>query len=149
MFDDEKISSGDLRYICARNQHQAYNTLIREMKKSGLKQIQLAQRLGKGEDQISRLLKRPQNLTLDTYSELIYGICGAALKFSTGYPRTGSSTVRDTGTLVGADQTHSAVPKAYDFSDYGQQQWRKKMTETDSETKPNSNVEARFEDVAI
>ena len=86
MFDEEKISSGDLRYICARNQHQAYDTLIRELKKSGLKQVQLAQRLGKGEDQISRLLNRPQNYTLDTYSELIHGISGAALKFSPDYP---------------------------------------------------------------
>lgn len=146
--DDTKISSGDLRYICTRNQHQAYNTLIRGMKRSGLKQVQLADRLGKGEDQISRLLKRPQNYTLDTYSELIYGIYGAALKYSPDYPRATSSTELETGTLD-AGPPQPATLKVYQFSDYGHPPIFEKTTATESETRPDSNIETRTEYVAV
>ena len=69
------------------------------MKKSGLKQVQLAHKIGKTEDVVSRLLKAPQNWQLDTFSELMYGTCGGALKFLTDYPNQTASTT-SSGTSV-------------------------------------------------
>lgn len=107
MTNDTKISAGDLSYICARNRQQAYNLVIRQFKASRLTQAQLARRLGKGTDIISRLLKMPQNWGLNTFSELMYGICGAAIRFEPDYPNFRASSHSEVGTL-GADRDPKA-----------------------------------------
>src|SRR5262245_56688638 len=67
-----KISRGTLTYVRGRNQHRAYDLVIRELKKSGITQADLARRLDKGQDAISRLLSRPRNWELDTLSDLLF-----------------------------------------------------------------------------
>jgi transcriptional regulator with XRE-family HTH domain len=81
-----KISQGDLGYICARNRQRAFNLVIREFKKSGITQAELARRLGKAAEVISRLLSRPRNWELDTFSELMFGISGAIPSYGAEYP---------------------------------------------------------------
>lgn len=145
---DEKISRGVLGYILARDRQQAYDLIITELKKSSVSQATLARRIDMDTGELSRLLSRPGNWQIDTFGTLLFGISGAGLKFSTDYPRTGSSSERDTGTL-GSDQPHPAKFKVYDFTGYQQQQWPKKIAETDSKTKAGSSVEARIEGVAV
>jgi hypothetical protein len=81
-----KISLGTLGYICARNRQRAYDLLIKEFKKSRLTQADLARRLGKRAEVISRLLSRPRNWELDTFSALLFAISGGVVTYSLGYP---------------------------------------------------------------
>jgi hypothetical protein len=81
-----KISIGTLGYIRARIRQRAYDVVIRELKKSGITQADLARRLGKGQDVISRLLSRPRNWELDTFSDLLFGISGAVPTFTAEHP---------------------------------------------------------------
>lgn len=83
---NDKIPMAHLAFVCARNRARAYSVMIKEFKKSGISQADLASRLGKGRDVISRLLKRPRNLELDTYSEILFAISGAVPKISVSYP---------------------------------------------------------------
>jgi hypothetical protein len=83
---DEKISAGTLAYISTRVQLWAYNLVVKEFKNSGITQAQLARRLGKGQDLVSRMLSRPGNWELKTFSEFLFAISGAVLKFSIERP---------------------------------------------------------------
>jgi transcriptional regulator with XRE-family HTH domain len=84
--DSNKISQGDLGYVCARNRQRAFNLVIREFKKSGITQAELARRLGKTPEVVSTLLSRPRNLELDTFSELMFAISGAIPSYGVEYP---------------------------------------------------------------
>ena len=81
-----KISTGTLAYIRARNKHRTYNLVIREFKKSGLTQADLAKRLGKAPEVISRLLARPRNWEMDTFSDLLFAISGAVPRYELDRP---------------------------------------------------------------
>jgi hypothetical protein len=83
---DNKISIGTLAYINARNRQRAYDLVIKEFKASGITQATLASRMGKTPDVISRLLSRPQNWESDTFSSLIFAICGGILNYHIIYP---------------------------------------------------------------
>lgn len=83
----ERISSGALAYIRARNKNALYNLIIREFKKSGLTQGQLAKRMGRTADVVCRLLGRPSNMEIDTASDFLFAICGAAFRFETHHPK--------------------------------------------------------------
>jgi transcriptional regulator with XRE-family HTH domain len=83
---DDKISLGTFGYLNGRTQQRAYSLVIREFKKSGLSQAALAARLGKGADVVSRLLRRPRNWELNTFSELLFAISGAVPTFGVTYP---------------------------------------------------------------
>jgi len=82
----DKISLGDLGYVNARNRQRAYNLVIKEFKKSGLTQAALAARLGKNADVVCRLLGRPRNWELDTFSSLLFAISGAVPTYDVIYP---------------------------------------------------------------
>jgi hypothetical protein len=90
----EKISLGTLGYVRARNRQRAYNLIVKEFKKSGLSQVDLAKRLGKGTDVICRLLSRPGNWELDTFSDLLFGICGSLANFVAPQPLSASGTAK-------------------------------------------------------
>jgi hypothetical protein len=77
---------GTLGYIRARIRQRAYDLVIRELKNSRITQADLARRLGKGQDVISRLLSRPRNWELDTFSDLLFGISGAVPTFAAEHP---------------------------------------------------------------
>lgn len=85
------ISRGEFAYICSRNQFAAHDLLIRAIKESGLTQKQLSELTGIDEASISRLLRRPRNIELNTLSKLFYAACGAALNLSASFPKQGSS----------------------------------------------------------
>lgn len=82
----EKISDGTFAYIAARNRQSLFNLIIREFKKSGLTQADLARRLGRTTDVVCRWLSRPRNMETDTASAILFAISGAALKFLPHYP---------------------------------------------------------------
>src|SRR5450631_1599835 len=69
--DREKIDVAALGYLCQRTRGLAYNTVITEFQESGISQADLAGRLNKGADQISRWLGSPGNWTFDTYTMLL------------------------------------------------------------------------------
>jgi hypothetical protein len=86
----DRVPVGTLGYFQARNKRRAYSLVMKEFKKSGLSQADLARRLGKGPDVVCRLLAGPGNWTLDTVSDLLFAISGAAPAFSVEYPLSGS-----------------------------------------------------------
>ena len=57
-----------------------------EFVKSRLSQADLARRLGRGTDVVCRLLGGPGNWTLDTISDLLFAISGAAPVFGVEHP---------------------------------------------------------------
>jgi antitoxin HicB len=81
-----KIQAGTLGYVCARNRQRQYDLVIEEFKKSGLTQAELARRLGKSPEVISRLLARPGNWESNTLSELLFAISGAVPAYRVDYP---------------------------------------------------------------
>src|SRR6476620_8103448 len=84
----EPIKATTFGYLRARTKRRAYDLVIREFKKSGLTQADLARRLGKPHrtDQISKLLSGPGNWTLDTVADLLFAISGGTPKFDVEYP---------------------------------------------------------------
>ena len=63
-----------------------YDVVIKEFKRSGLSQADLARRLGLGTDRVCRLLGGPGNWTLDTSSDLLFAISGAEPVYGLAYP---------------------------------------------------------------
>ena len=91
--DIERISRGELAYVTARNQHAAHNLLLRAIKDSGLSQKQLAKKTGMDEATVSRLLRRPSNFQINTYSRLLYGACGAYLSVAPAFPEKATASM--------------------------------------------------------
>jgi len=83
---NEKITAGTLKYVKARNRHKIYNLLVREFRKSGLSQADLARLLGKSPETICRILARPRNIEIDTVSELLFAMSGCTLSFDCEFP---------------------------------------------------------------
>ena len=81
-----KISLGTLGYVRARNRQRQYDLVIREFKRSGMAQAELARRLGKSPEVISRLLARPTNWEADTFADLLFGISGAVPAYRIEHP---------------------------------------------------------------
>jgi hypothetical protein len=80
------IPVGTLGYFRARNRWQAYDLVLTEFKNSGLTKADLARRLGKRPEVVSRLLGAPGNWGLDTVSDLLFAICGAAVVYNATHP---------------------------------------------------------------
>jgi transcriptional regulator with XRE-family HTH domain len=82
----DKVPRSTFAYFRARLKHRIYSVIIKEFKKSGLTQADLARRLDMEPAQLSRLLAGPGNLTLETVSDMLFAIDGAELTASTQYP---------------------------------------------------------------
>ena len=82
----ERVPIGTFGYFQGRNKRHAYDIVMDEFEQSGLSQAELARRLGKGTDQVCRMLAGPGNWTLDTFSDLLFAISGAAPVYSRDYP---------------------------------------------------------------
>ena len=82
----DKISIAILSYVCARNRQRQFDLVVREFKKSGLSQKELADRIGSTADVISRVLARPRNWEADTFARLMFGISGAMPVYQADYP---------------------------------------------------------------
>jgi hypothetical protein len=73
--------------MIARGRRQVHSLILSTLKRSRISQATLARRLNKGEDQISRVLRNPSNLELDTISAYLFGIAGASIRVSLEMPR--------------------------------------------------------------
>src|SRR5437764_6274111 len=82
----QKIPSGTLAYIRTRNRMRMFTVVRQELKKAGITKAELADRLGRGADQINHWLATPGNWTLDTVSDLLFGTTGAELPANVSYP---------------------------------------------------------------
>jgi hypothetical protein len=82
----EKVPLGTLGYFRARNKRHAYDLVVREFKRSGISQAELARRLGKGTDRVCKLIGGPGNWTLDTVSDLLFAIGAAEPVYGLSYP---------------------------------------------------------------
>lgn len=101
---DAKIPRGTLAYIRTRVRQRVYDLVVREFKKSGIIQAQLARRLDKAQDVVSRLLSRPSNMELDTLAELMFGMSGAVPAFTATYPLNTSGRDFSTETSTSVEQ---------------------------------------------
>jgi hypothetical protein len=82
----DRIPIGTLGYFRARNKHRVYDLVVKEFKKAGISQADLARRLGLGTDRVCRMLGAPGNWTLDTASDLLFAISGAEPTYGLAYP---------------------------------------------------------------
>lgn len=89
----EKISRGEFSYVCTRNQLHAHDLLLRAFRESGLTQKQLAERAGIDEATLSRLMRRPQNVEINTLSKLIYAALGASIRLNAELPQNRADIV--------------------------------------------------------
>jgi hypothetical protein len=80
------VNPSTLAYFSARNRRKLYSTIIKEFRKSKLTQAQLARRMGQRTDVICRWLSGPGNYTLDTVSNLVFGISGGELTYTVSHP---------------------------------------------------------------
>lgn len=78
---NDKISLGTLGYVRARVRQRAFELIMREFRKSGLSQADFARRLGKAPEVVSRLLSRPRNLEMDTFSDMLFAATGSIAAF--------------------------------------------------------------------
>lgn len=84
--DSEPVPIGTFGYLRSRNKHRLYSLVIREFKKSGLSQADLARRLGKKPDVVCRWLATPGNWQIDTVSDLLFAISGAVPRHELDFP---------------------------------------------------------------
>ena len=87
--DTAILSEGTRAYFQDRLHTRLYDLVIKELesyKARGATQAQLAARIGKRADQISRWLSSPGNWTLDTISDLLLGMSGGELKAGIDHP---------------------------------------------------------------
>ena len=108
----ERIAPGVLGYFQARNKHNAYDLVMDEFASSSLSQADLARRLGKGPDLVSRLLSGPGNWTLDTLSDLMFAISGAVPVYGKAYP-----LAQPPRNQTGPDWLYSDAPVGKSLSD--------------------------------
>ncbi len=82
----ERIPKGVFAYLCARHKRALYTAFMREMKKAGINNADLANRLDKDPGLVSRYLAGTANWTADTTCELFFAATGAVLRFEIDYP---------------------------------------------------------------
>ena len=92
---EDRVDPSTYAYFRTRNRFHLYNLLLSEFEKSQISQATLARRLGKGADQVNRVLGSPGNLTLDTISDYLYAISGSEPTYGVAYPLE-KSTINDT-----------------------------------------------------
>ena len=111
---DEAVEAATFAYVKGRARQQAYNLLVKSLKESGITQATLARRSGSGSDVISRILRRPRNLELDTLSALIYSVTGAFITFGLQVPSPRKQYIVPDVTDTVAS-TSSANAEVHDF----------------------------------
>jgi hypothetical protein len=76
------IPASKRAYFQERLRNRIYSLLLEEFVHRNLTQKTLANRIGKGPEQINRWLSSPGNWTIDTISDLLLGISGSELALS-------------------------------------------------------------------
>ena len=78
----KRIPLHSIAFARARAKNKAHSYLLDLFEDSGLTKSELAKRLGKRPEQVTRWLSGPGNLTLDTLSDLTFAINGDFLAVS-------------------------------------------------------------------
>jgi transcriptional regulator with XRE-family HTH domain len=77
-------------YFQARTRNRLYDLVMRKFRErreaEGLTQTELARRMGKRPDVLSRLLSRPSNWTIDTLSDFLLAIAGEEIDATSSFP---------------------------------------------------------------
>lgn len=84
--EGERVAPETFGYLRARAKRKAYDLVMTEFAKSGISKAELARRLGKGADRVSRMLGGPGNWTIATMSDLMFAITGLVPAFGTDDP---------------------------------------------------------------
>jgi hypothetical protein len=84
--EGEKVPKTTFAYLRTRNKRRLYSLVIKEFKKSGITQAELARRLGRNPDVVCRWLAAPRNWELDTVSDILFAISGAEVVYNVSYP---------------------------------------------------------------
>jgi hypothetical protein len=82
---DEAIPVGKRAYFQEKLRNRLYDLVINkfvERQEAGFTKKDLAHRIGKKPEQVTRWLAHPGNWTIDTVSDLVLGICGGELSIS-------------------------------------------------------------------
>lgn len=81
----ESIPAGKLAYFRERQKNRLYDFIVSKFlekeKNSGLTKAEIARRLDKRPEQVTRWLATPGNWTMDTISDLMLAICNSELIF--------------------------------------------------------------------
>lgn len=80
---DHVISENTLAYLQERAKMRLYDYIVRkflEREEDGLTRAQLARRIGKSPEIVTRLLGAPGNWTIETVADLLVGIASEELK---------------------------------------------------------------------
>ncbi len=83
---DERVPYATQGYMRSRFRNHVHSLLLRELKKSGLTQAQLARRAGKRPDIVCRLIGTPANIELNTLSDLLFAMGGGEPRMAVAYP---------------------------------------------------------------
>ena len=89
--DGQKTPFVILAYFRQRQRDRLFDLVHAEFCKSGLTQAELARRMGRRPEVVSRMLGAPGNWRLDTVSDLLFAISGAEAAFTTRYPMAESA----------------------------------------------------------
>lgn len=79
--DGASVPEETLGYVHGRSRSNAANMLLKAFRESGLTKVEVASRLGKKPEQITRWLGSANNLTIDTISSLLFAINGNGVGF--------------------------------------------------------------------
>ena len=90
--DGQKTPFVTLAYFRQRQRDRLFDLVHAEFRKSGLTQAELARRMGRRPEVVSRMLGAPGNWRLDTVSDLLFAISGAEAAFTTRYPMAESAS---------------------------------------------------------
>lgn len=80
------VPSDTLAYFRERQRNRIYDSVLREFLRSKISKADLARRMGKRPEVVTRLLGAPGNWTLDTVSDLMFAISGSEFEFRVVYP---------------------------------------------------------------
>jgi len=82
----DRVSDDLLGYFRQRNRNHAHALVLSEFVRSGVTRADLARRLGKRPEQVTRMLGAAGNWTLDTISDFLFALSGAEPVYGVNYP---------------------------------------------------------------
>ena len=94
--ESRQLSAGTRAYLRARTRNRIFDLILskfrHEVEVNKLTRAELGRRTGKRPEVVTRLLSSPSNLTLDTVTDLLFGIAGEELEASSSSPSERANT---------------------------------------------------------
>lgn len=107
-------SAGTRAYFQARTRNRIYDFILRkflaEEKQGRLSKADLARRIGRRPEVITRLLGAPGNWTIDTVSDLLLGIAGEEIELSASSPLDAAKRNERAADTINATISQSFTP---------------------------------------